>query len=47
VGAYLGLNFGKIVRITDSRVELLERVQDSSGEWAERKASLELQEAKK
>lgn len=47
VGAYVGLNFGKIVRITDSRVELLERVQDSSGEWTERKASLELQEAKK
>lgn len=47
VGAYIGLNFGKVVRVTDNRIELLERVQDSSGEWAERKASLELQEAKK
>lgn len=47
VGAYVGLNFGKVVRVTDTRIELLERVQDSSGEWTERKASLELQEAKK
>lgn len=47
VGAYIGLNFGKVVRVTDTRIELLERVQDSSGEWTERKASLELQEAKK
>lgn len=46
-GAYIGLNFGKVVRVTDTRIELLERVQDSSGEWTERKASLELQEAKK
>lgn len=47
VGAYIGLNFGKVVQISENKIDLLERVQDSSGEWSERKASLELQEANK
>ncbi|MBY0574037.1 MAG: pilus assembly protein PilP [Undibacterium sp.] len=48
VGAYVGQNFGKIVSINDTRIDFVERIQDlASGEWAERKASLELQEAKK
>lgn len=46
VGAYVGQNFGKIINITETRIDLIERVQDASGEWAERKSSLELQEAK-
>jgi type IV pilus assembly protein PilP len=47
VGNYLGQNFGMITKITDAEVELKEIVQDASGDWVERKAKLELQEAKK
>lgn len=43
-GQYLGQNFGKIMSVTDSGVVLREIVQDASGEWVERTASLELQE---
>nr|WP_315486448.1 pilus assembly protein PilP [uncultured Undibacterium sp.] len=47
LGAYLGQNFGKIVSITDTKIDIVETVQDATGEWTERKASLELQEAKR
>jgi len=47
VGNYVGQNFGVITRITESAVELNERVQDASGEWIERPAKLELQETTK
>jgi type IV pilus assembly protein PilP len=47
LGGYIGQNFGKIVSITDSKIDIVETVQDATGEWTERKASLELQEAKK
>ena len=47
VGTYIGQNFGRITRITDSEVEMKEIVQDASGEWVERTAKLELQENKK
>ncbi|MBR7801642.1 pilus assembly protein PilP [Undibacterium fentianense] len=47
VGGYMGQNFGKVISINESRIDLVETVQDASGEWTERKASLELQEAKK
>lgn len=43
-GAYLGQNYGKVIRITDTQVILREIVQDASGEWTERAASLQLQE---
>ncbi len=43
-GAYLGQNYGKVIRITDTQVLLREIVQDASGTWAEREASLQLQE---
>lgn len=45
-GAFVGQNFGRIVAITESKVDLIETVQDASGEWVERKAILEKQEAK-
>jgi type IV pilus assembly protein PilP len=45
-GAFIGQNFGRIVAVTDSKVDLIETVQDASGEWVERKATLEKQEAK-
>lgn len=47
VGNYIGQNFGRITRISESGVDLKEIVQDASGEWVERPARLELQETKK
>ena len=41
---YLGQNFGRIMKITETEVQLREVVQDSSGDWIERPASLQLQE---
>lgn len=43
-GAYLGQNYGKVTRVTETEVVLREIVQDVSGEWIERAASLRLQE---
>ncbi|CAN7242079.1 pilus assembly protein PilP [Acidovorax sp. LjRoot129] len=47
VGNYIGQNYGKIIRITENSVRLREIVQDATGDWIEREASLELQEGKK
>ncbi|MBI5254951.1 MAG: pilus assembly protein PilP [Burkholderiales bacterium] len=44
VGDYLGQNFGKITRITETEVALREIVQDAAGEWIERTSTLQLQE---
>lgn len=46
-GNYIGQNFGRITKVTESEVELSEIVRDAAGEWVERKAKLELQESKK
>lgn len=43
-GDYLGQNYGKITRITETDVQLREIVQDAAGEWIERSAALQLQE---
>ncbi len=47
LGNYLGQNFGMVVKITDSEVEIKEIVQDAAGEWVERMNKLELQESTK
>ena len=47
VGNYLGQNYGKVVRITESSIQLREIAQDATGDWVERFASLDLQEVKK
>lgn len=47
VGNYIGQNYGRIVRVTDSAVQIREIVQDPTGDWIERSASLELQEGNK
>jgi type IV pilus assembly protein PilP len=47
VGNYVGQNFGMIIKITDTEVEVKEIVRDATGDWIERKAKLELQENKK
>jgi len=44
VGDYLGQNYGKITRITETEVALREVVQDAAGEWIERTSTLQLQE---
>jgi type IV pilus assembly protein PilP len=44
VGDYLGQNFGKIMKVTETEIELREIVQDAAGEWIERPAALQLQE---
>jgi type IV pilus assembly protein PilP len=44
LGDYLGQNYGKIVKITETDVSLREIVQDASGEWTERISSIQLQE---
>lgn len=47
LGDYLGQNYGKIMKITDTEVILREIVQDAVGEWIERPGSLQLQEKAK
>ncbi|RYF71638.1 MAG: pilus assembly protein PilP, partial [Comamonadaceae bacterium] len=47
VGNYLGLNYGRITRITETDLTLREIVQDPGGEWIERMATLQLQEKSK
>lgn len=44
VGDYLGQNYGKITRISETEVTLREVVQDAAGEWIERTGTLQLQE---
>lgn len=43
-GDYLGQNYGKIMRISETDVSLREIVQDAAGEWIERNSALQLQE---
>jgi type IV pilus assembly protein PilP len=43
-GDYLGQNYGRITRITETEVSLREIVQDAAGEWTERASTLQLQE---
>ena len=44
LGDYLGQNFGRIIRISETEVALREIVQDAAGEWIERTSTLALQE---
>jgi len=43
-GNYMGQNFGVIVNITESEVQLKELVQDPAGDWEEHASALQLQE---
>ena len=43
-GNYLGENFGEIIRITESQVEILEIISDGLGAWIEREIDLSLGE---
>lgn len=46
-GQYLGQNYGRVTRVTETELILREIVQDAAGEWIERQASLQLQEGSK
>ena len=43
-GDYLGQNYGKIVKLSETDISLREIVQDAAGEWIERTSTLQLQE---
>ncbi|WP_434514181.1 pilus assembly protein PilP [Dechloromonas sp. ARDL1] len=43
VGDYMGLDFGMVTQVSDTEVQLRELIQDSAGDWSERKSSLYLQ----
>jgi type IV pilus assembly protein PilP len=47
VGNYVGLNYGRITKISDSEIVLREVAQDAAGEWIERKVNLQLQAKEK
>lgn len=47
MGNYLGQNYGRITKISETEVGLREIVQDAAGEWIERTATLQLQERSK
>ncbi len=44
LGDYLGQNYGKITKISETEVVLREIVQDAAREWTERTSTLALQE---
>ncbi len=44
---YLGQNYGRVTKITETDITLREIVQDATGEWIERAATLQLQERSK
>ena len=44
VGEYLGQNYGKVLRIAEKKVELLELIPDGLGGWEEHPTTLEVNE---
>lgn len=47
LGNYLGQNYGRVTKITETEIVLREIVQDAVGEWIERTTALQLQERTK
>ena len=43
-GNHLGQNFGRITRVTDEKIDLIELIQGAMGEWVEREANIAIQE---
>ncbi|MDR2165812.1 MAG: pilus assembly protein PilP [Zoogloeaceae bacterium] len=43
VGDWIGLDFGRVLRVTDQEVELEETIQNADGDWSTRNNSLQLQ----
>ena len=44
IGNHLGQNFGQITRISEEKVEVIELIQGSMGDWVEREAGIALVE---
>lgn len=44
VGNHMGQNFGTVTRISEDKIDLVELVQGSLGDWVEREASVALAE---
>lgn len=47
LGNYLGQNYGRVTKITETEIVLREIIQDAIGEWIERTSTLQLQERTK
>lgn len=47
MGGYLGQNYGKVTKVTESEITLREMEQDAAGEWTERITTMQLQEGTK
>lgn len=47
VGDHLGMNYGRVTAITESKMQLTEIVQDPTGDWIERPTTLDLQEGQR
>ncbi len=47
VGQYAGQHYGRITQINENQVVLQELVQDATGDWVQRTATLQLQESSK
>jgi type IV pilus assembly protein PilP len=47
VGNYVGQNYGRITKISDTEIAIREIAQDAAGEWIERKVNLQLQAKEK
>ncbi|VXC07858.1 pilus assembly protein PilP [Massilia sp. 9I] len=45
-GQRIGQNHGLVTRISDGAIDIREVVQDATGDWVERKATIELAESK-
>lgn len=43
VGEYIGLDFGKVSKITEQEITISEVVEDANGDWSERINTLQLQ----
>jgi type IV pilus assembly protein PilP len=46
VGQRIGQNHGLITRVSEGAIDIREVVQDATGDWVERKATIELAESK-
>jgi type IV pilus assembly protein PilP len=44
VGDHMGQNFGTIVKITEEKINMIEQIQGTLGDWIEREASVSLAE---
>lgn len=44
IGNHMGQNFGRVIKISDERIDLVEKIPGGSGDWTERDASIAIAE---